>query len=121
MAFADDLRFIVKATYTEVPHTQSTINKFENWSAFHHMAICIDKDAVMLCGSANERFNYTCDGKVIKVVEELNDLGLTRSQKLFIAGYKVSSIVDKANKMAGLMLRTFCCRYCRVLWKAFCT
>ena len=83
------------------------------------MPICIDKCAVMHCGSAKERFNYLCDGKVIKVVEELNDLGETRSQKLLIAGYKVSSIVAKTNRMAGLISRAFHRRDCRVLWKAF--
>ena len=85
------------------------------------MPICIDKCTVMHCGYANERFNCTCDGNVIIVVEELNNLGVTRSQKLPIAGYKVSSIVGKANRMAGLMARAFCCRDCTVLWKAFST
>ena len=79
------------------------------------MPMCIDKCAIMHCGSANERYNYTCDGKVIKAVEELNDLGVTRSQKLPIAGYKVSSIVAKANRMAGLISRAFRCINRRVL------
>ena len=54
-------------------------------------------------------------------MEELNDLGVIRSQKLPIAGYKVSSIVAKANRIAGLILQAFRCRDRRVLRKAFST
>ena len=79
------------------------------------MSKYFEKCAVMPCGSANKRFNYTCDGKVIKVVKELNDLSVTRSQKLPIAGYKVSSIVVQANRMAGLISRAFRCRDRKVL------
>ena len=49
MALTDDLKLIVIATYSEVQRTQrSSIKKFENFSASHHMLICIDKYAVML-------------------------------------------------------------------------
>ena len=61
----------------------------------------IDKCAVMHCGSANEPFNYSCDDIIMKVVKKLNDLSITRSQKLPIAEYKVSSIIAKANRMVG--------------------
>ena len=40
---ADDLKFIAETTLKEVPHTQSSINKHENFSAFHNMPKCIDR------------------------------------------------------------------------------
>ena len=85
------------------------------------MPTCIDKCEVMPCGSVNGNVNYTCDSKVIQVVEELNDLVVTRSLKLSIAWYKVSSIVAKADRMAGLISRAFRCRDRRVLRKVIST
>ena len=43
MVFADHLKFVVVVTITSVQHIQSSINKLENKSAFHHMQICIEK------------------------------------------------------------------------------
>ncbi len=68
---------MVKDTCTEVPRTQSSINKFVNWSVFYFVLVCIDKWAVMPFGSANERFNYICDGKNYKSCGKV--LGITRS------------------------------------------
>ena len=64
MPIADDLEFIVKATITEFPRTQSVVYRVEQPSVENHMSL-----SVSMCGALNFQF-YIRFGNPMKSMEE---------------------------------------------------
>ena len=118
VAFADDVKFVAKADKKQSVVTQSSINKLARWSDSYFMPLSLEKCFVLHCGKSNPRLVYTCRGCQLSVVDEINDLGVRRTN-ISTASYQSSAIVTKANRVAGLILRTFHTRDSAVLWKAF--
>ena len=61
---------------------------------------------VLHCGTNNPCYIYTCNGMPLTVVDELNDLGVMWSNS-GCGGYQPATVVAKAHRTSGLILRVF--------------
>ena len=118
VAFANDLKFRTKVASNQSVITQAAINKLVHWSESFFMPLSLEKCIVLHCGKNNLCFTYTCGVHQLSSVDELVDLGVVCSNSSAVS-YSSSVVNSKANKVAGLILRTFHTRDTSVLWRAF--
>ena len=119
-AYADDIKYVSKATASQKIRVQQGIGTLEQWTVTYPMSLLLDKCFVLHCGTNNPCYIYTCNGMPSTVVDELNDLGVMQSNS-GCDGYQSATVVAKAHKTSGLILRVFHSRNVSLMWQAFCT
>ena len=75
-AFADDIRYVSKATASQKIRAQQAIGTLEQRTVTYLMSLSLDKCFVLHCGTNNLCYIYTCNGMPLTVVDEPNDLGV---------------------------------------------
>ena len=117
-AFADDLKFTELAVSALLSSIQSALDQVAVWSVAFHMLLSLKMCAVLYCGSNNPHRDYYCDGQLFSSISQFRDLGVLRSSDEIYAAHP-GTVVTKANKVAGAILRAF--RTCdpSILWQAF--
>ena len=118
VAFADDVKFIADVTELSRDEVQCELSAITNWSDEHEMPLSIDKCGVMHCGHNQPNHVYYIHGSIIQSIDQFKDLGVIRSQDASYSGH-CESVVNKANKMAGLLRRVFKSRSKEMMWPAF--
>ena len=107
--FADDTK-IGGICRDESDHglIQSDLNRLFEWSQKWLMSFNINKCKVMHLGgnAKTPRFKYFINGIELEVVKEEKDLGVLISNNLKSSAH-CDSVVKKANKMLGLIKRSF--------------
>lgn len=106
--FADDTKLYGNANDSN--EIQRDINKLQDWSDKWNLYFNVSKCKVMHIGRNNPRVDYTMtkDGKTTKIetCEQETDLGVTFDDKLNFNKH-METAIGKANKMLGLIKRTF--------------
>ena len=108
-----------KATAGQKIRVQQAIGTLEQWTVTYMMSLSLDKGFVLHCGTNNPCYIYTCNGMPLTVVDELNDLGVMRSNS-GCGGYQSATVVAKAHRASGLILRVFHSRNVSLMWHEFC-
>ena len=119
-AFAGDIKYVSKATASNKIRVQQAIGTLEQWTVTYLMSLSLDKCIVLHCGTNNPCYIYTCNGMPLTVVDVLNDLGVMRSNSE-CGGYQSATVVAKAHRTSGLILRVFHSSNVSLMWQAFCT
>ena len=109
-----------KATASQKIRVQQAIGTLEQWTVTYLMSLSLNKNFVQHCGTNNLCYIYTCNGMPLTAVDELNDLGVMRSNS-GCGGYQSATVVAKAYRTSGLILRVFHSRNVSLMWQAFCT
>ena len=106
--FADDTKLYGNANDSN--EIQRDIDKLQDWSDKWNLYFNVSKCKVMHIGRNNPRVEYTMtkDGKTTKIetCEQETDLGVTFDDKLNFNKH-IETAIGKANKMLGLIKRTF--------------
>ena len=101
-AFADDIKYVSKATVSQKIRVQQAIGTLEQWTVTYLMSLSLDKCFFLHCGTNNPCYIYTCNGMPLKVVDELNELGFMWSYS-GCGGYQSATVVAKAHRTSGLI------------------
>ena len=105
--FADDTKIAnTVASNNQVKEMQNNLDKLSEWGQTWQMSFNADKCKVMHIGYRNEKANYVLNGTQLKTVDSEVDLGVTISNNLK-PGLQCSEVVKKANKIIGLIGRSF--------------
>ena len=105
--FADDTKIAnTVASNNQVKEMQNNLDKLSEWGQTWQMSFNADKCKVMHIGYRNEKANYVLNGTQLKTVDREVDLGVTISNNLK-PGLQCSEVVKKANKIIGLIGRSF--------------
>jgi hypothetical protein len=106
--FADDTKIYGAASNSSI--IQGDIDNLQFWTEKWNLYFNVDKCKVMHMGAVNPRNRYTMtlngDVRQIQTVDEEKDLGVTFDSKLVFDAH-IHNSISKANKMIGLIKRTF--------------
>jgi len=106
--FADDTKIYGKAKNSH--SLQEDIDKMQKWTLMWNLYFNADKCKVLHLGTGNPCFTYTMktDNVTSQIVtcDEEKDLGVTFDKSLSFDPH-IQSSINKANKMIGLIKRTF--------------
>lgn len=108
LIFADDINiFTSVSTVQDCSRLQQCLSAIEAWCEHSRMKINAQKCHVISfhCSPRFIHFDYTLDSSTIGRVESINDLGVTLTFNLPPESH-VNSIVSKANKVLGLLIRS---------------
>ena len=100
---------------TDSHKLQQYINKINDWTKTWLMSLNVSKCKVMHFGRSNPRMKYTLDGYELEQSEAERDLGLQVTTDLK-STRQANYAASKANRMLGLLKRTFISRDL-YLWK----
>ena len=117
-AFADDLKFTELAVSALQSSIQSDLDRVAVWSVAFHMPLSLEKCAVLYCCSNNPHRDYYCNRQLLSSILQIKDLGVLCSSDIIYAAHP-GTVVTKANKVAGAILRAFRTRDPSILWQAF--
>ena len=78
-AYADDFKFVSDVALCSQAEIQTEINTVEDWSEEYHMPLSLNKSSVMHSGLHQPLHNYELNSCVMKTVDTLPDLGVTRT------------------------------------------
>ena len=106
--FADDTKLYTSInTAQDHMMLQEDIDCLVEWSNIWNLSFHPEKCKVMRIGSNKEDlYNYSMNGNILNYTEEECDLGLTIDCKLNFESH-ISSKINKANKIMGLIRRSF--------------
>ena len=105
--FADDTKLSSKAdTVDDADNIQNDLNELFNWCKEWKLLFNAKKCHVLHFGSKNCNHLYHINGTLISPVEQEKDLGVIVSKNLKSENH-VIQCVKKANKMVGMIKRTF--------------
>ena len=105
--FADDTKLSSNAdTISDAENIQTDIDELFNWCNEWKLVFNAEKCHVLHFGSKNYNYLYHINGTLISSVEKQKDLGVTISQDLKSENHTMEC-VTKANKMVGMIRRTF--------------
>ena len=105
--FADDAKVYHKIhTHEDCHQIQSDLSNLLTWSNKWLMRFHPQKCTVLRLGRDPLLFDYSLDGTSLKVKASEKDLGVTIDNKLKF-DIHIANITNKANKMTGLLWRTF--------------
>ena len=117
-AFADDLKFTELAVSALQSSIQSDLDRVAVWSVAFYMPLSLEKCAVLHCGSNNPHRDNYCHGQQLSSISQFKNLGVLRSSDVIYAAHP-RTVVTKANKVAGVILRAFRTRDPSILGQAF--
>lgn len=119
LKFADDSKIFSRIQDTDDRlRLQKDLNQSLEWSREWQMKFNVEKCKVMHVGSSNPRYTYEMDGSEIQVIHEEKDLGVTIVDNLKTSVHCAHQYA-KANRMLGLLRRTFKTRSKPVLLKMY--
>ena len=105
--FADDTKLMSRADDSQYcAALQADLDSLAEWSSKWKMCFNINKCKVLHFGQQNLRTTYYLNGSKIEESDMERDLGVMINNKLK-AATQVSAAVKKANKVLGLISRTF--------------
>ena len=116
--FAADLKATELAISALQSSIQSDLDQVAVWSVAFHIPLSLEKCAVLYCGSNNLHRDYYCNGQQFSSISQFKDLGVLRSSYVIYAAHP-GTVVTKANKVAGAILRASRTRDPSILWQAF--
>ena len=107
LKFADDTK-VMKVIDNHHCHAdlQNDIKGLEKWAKLWQMQFNVDKCKMMHFGFNNTRHTYTMNNKELQTVSEEKDLGVIIQDNLKV-DKQVAASVAKANKMLGMIRRSF--------------
>lgn len=119
LKFADDSKIFSRIQDADDHlRLQKDLNQLLEWSREWQMKFNVEKCKVMHVGSSNPRYTYEMDGSEIQVIHEEKDLGVTIVDNLKTSVHCAHQYA-KANRMLGLLRRTFKTRSKPVLLKMY--
>ena len=119
--YADDTKlFCVSNSLANCEDLQVSLNQVVQWSLDCQLALAIEKCGVLYLGHNNKKFHYSIDGINIHPFVSHCDLGVTFDNLLKYNNH-YSQMVQKAHRIANLILKCFTCKVLSVLVKAFVT
>ena len=98
--FADDAK--IYQTTDKCDILQDDLSEGGSWADKFH----VDKCGVMHYGRTNDNHSYKMNSKTLKVINEDGDLGIIFQDDLKVNKH-ISTKVQKANSMLGLIIRSF--------------
>ena len=105
--FADDTKLIKKiANLKDAHHLQEDLNTLCEWANTWKLNFNATKCHILHIGKRNPIYSYTINGNELEHVKTEKDLGIIISEDLK-ANENITHHVKKANKMLGLIKRTF--------------
>ena len=105
--FADDTKISKNvSTHEDALKLQEDLEKLEDWTDIWKLTFNAEKCKIIHFGSKNKHYDYLMKGQQLKKVETEKDLGAIVSYDLKV-GPNIVHHVAKANKMVGLIRRTF--------------
>jgi ribonuclease P/MRP protein subunit RPP40 len=108
LKFADDTKLIgVVANDEDVKTLQNDLRNLCGWSEDWLMLFNVEKCKVMHMGHNNRRNIYEMEGRKLEEVKEERDLGIIVQEDLKW-GKQCLKAVKTANKVLGMIKRTFC-------------
>jgi hypothetical protein len=117
-AYADDLKVIVDTAAHSSDIIQSEINKIAAWADDNGTPLSVSKCLVMHCGPRQPNNVYTINKQSISVVDSFRDLGVMRCADAQFSTH-CHDVIAKANRMCGIIRRTFNSRHRNIMWPAF--
>lgn len=115
LKFADDTKiFKVIKSVEDSKILQEDLNKIQAWSQHWLMPFNIDKCKVMHTGRNNSNVKYNMNGHELQVVTEEVDLGVIMQSNLKWNKQCLSK-VNTANRILGMIKRTFKCRSRKII------
>ena len=118
VAYADDFKLVSDVVLCSQAEIQTEINTVADWSEEYHMPLSLDKCSVMHCGLHQPLHNYVLNSCVMKTVDTLPDLGVTRTSDDGYSGH-CEAVFRKASSVAGAIRHVFRCRRRELMWVAF--
>jgi hypothetical protein len=107
LKFADDTKLFRCVTDPDgADMLRDDLRSLYEWSEDWQMLFNIDKCKVMHFGAKNKKEKYSISNTVLNVVEEEKDLGVI-VQKDFKVSEQCSKVVKTANRILGMINRTF--------------
>jgi hypothetical protein len=108
--FADDTKvFSTVSTKAEIEKLRLDLRNLFKWSEDWQMLFNVEKCKIMHFGKNNVKADYSMNGKILEVVNEERDLGVIVQDDLKVSQQCVK-VVKTANKVLGMISRTFVCR-----------
>ena len=105
--FADDTKlYRAVNNLKDVKETQADLDRIQNWCKYWKLSFNTDKCHILHFGSKNYCHYYHLNGRLITPVNEEKDLGVVVSKDLK-ADKNIIHCITKANKMLGMIKRTF--------------
>jgi ribonuclease P/MRP protein subunit RPP40 len=117
-AYADDLKIIVDTVANSNEVVQNEINKITAWADDNGTPLSVPKCSVMHCGPRQPNYVYTINKQLISVVDNQRDLGVMRCADAQFSTH-CHDVIAKANRMCGIIWRTFNSRHRNIMWPAF--
>ena len=107
LLFADDAKVFVKIMSEEdIKAMERDLKRLEHWSRLWLLEFNPDKCSTMHMGHRNPKVTYTLYGQELKTSKVEKDLGVLVSDDLK-PGKHIGGVVARANRMVGLIRRTF--------------
>ena len=117
--FADDCKVINKATsVVDTSAIQDDLKKLFEWSLDWQLLFNLDKCKVMHIGSSNSKVDYYLGDHKLSVVHEEKDLGIIVQDDLKVSR-QCAKVVQTANRILGMIYRTFTCRSREIILKLY--
>jgi ribonuclease P/MRP protein subunit RPP40 len=117
--YADDLKLVGPAsTPAECSRTQRDLNNIEAWSNSNQLPLCLSKSQCMHMGSSNSKHVHTLGGSAVPIVQQLTDLGLTRTSDCSSDAH-VRGIIGRASRTMALIWKVFSSRKLAFLMRLF--
>lgn len=115
--FADDLKMFNLSQNSVL--LQSDLDNLYSWASTWQLSVSVSKSNVMYLGKNNPKLPYYLNGNLLENVgSSCKDLGVFISNDLS-SSVHCNSIVGKASRISGLILRTFLSRDPKLLIRAF--
>jgi hypothetical protein len=119
LKYADDAK--IMATVDDIESCtviQEDLQKVDSWSETWQMQLNPKKCKVMHIGQKNLQYEYTIKGEPLLCTSKEKDLGILVCDDLKV-GQQCQKAANQANKMAGMLLRTFSTRNQDLLVKLY--
>ena len=110
LKFADDTKLVGPVSSTDdINKLRNDLSNLFNWSEDWLMLFNVEKCKVMHLGKNNTKCQYIMGGQLLQTVSEEKDLGVIISDDLKVTS-QCSKVVLTANRILGMISRTFACR-----------
>ena len=117
--FADDAKLYRSvSSIHQVTLLQADLDKLLDWSEEWQMEFNVEKCKVMHFGKSNSKSNYTIGNSTLQVVTYEKDLGVIVQDDLKVS-MQCSEVVKKANKILGMIKRTFTSRSKEIILRLY--
>lgn len=120
--FADDTKiYTIFNDATSTPaqlKLQQTLESLHSWCTTNSLPINIRKCVVMHFGCRNPKQVYFVNNTTLDAADHTRDLGIVLDSSLSFSNH-VDTVVSKAQRLSGLVYRTFRCRRPEVLMPVY--